>query len=837
MSKNKGATIGKRTKPIIILITIICFLFSGIYAYAQEYEIERIQGLKWEIIKDINESPHKKSSPSVRLTWSMKVQETNNGIFPREVRVIRTTLDKDFMGAGTAVFYSGPAKDGYIEVEYIERPPVGSLYKYQVYCPDPKLSMIKTTKMETGVINFTEEYLDKYFGENPGPIDGTDNNEEKKKAQEARERYKETADWPERLLSDIIVSIPNFLIKVIGLYDPIELAYGIDIDSSKLQTVEGSDMKYQDNSEYFGLFSEAEMRNAIGPLYDTFNELAPIQMVMILSIVGLVYMFRSVYPDTKLTAREYVSGFLFAMLMLKFGPAALNFFSEINQMFVKVGLGIVLGQYPDAFNSGFIDAIYDPDSALLGDAIIACLAAFSVGVVNWQYAMRKLTIAVLIAILPVTLVISIFPTRREALGIWIKEMSANMFLPSAHAMVIAFMILFLWANNSETASTGDVAAGLLSQTFIMKLAVVMGLTTISSLVRRVIGAESLGSGALGAVGTGLGFAGIAAVGRILQQGRKSIPSESISPWQQGGSESSLKPVPGSNPATLGERLDSFARRGTQAISRTAGRVAGGAVKVGVSSVGAMTGAMVGGALTGNESMGAASGAMLANIYGGEQAGEFVKKQTEGVTEAAGNAGLYGLKVATGGPAGFDQANNDLGMTTEGIKYNPELAKDAGTKILGNNIPGKIVGQGLSYAAKNRIMENPGLSSGVKNLNRNMADSRTRLADIQQTVMPQAEAKLEVARANFSEAKNLYSPKSEAMKKLDSSSTEYQQNLEKFDIAKADLEGSEAAHAKLQSEQAQLTQAIEQNSLHEQMKELAQRNQTWSGGRLGNEWNR
>ncbi|RYD07203.1 hypothetical protein N752_01055 [Desulforamulus aquiferis] len=257
MSKKIGEKTDRKTakwKRIFFFLILIFSLpfFSGIYAYAQAsvYEIEKIQDLKWEIVKDRNESAD--YPPFVRLTWRMKVYDTNHGIYPREVRIIRTTADKDFLGIGGLVSYSGPIDaNGYIQVEYIDYPPIGSLYKYLVYCPDANLPMIKTNKVETGVINFTSEGLKK-IGEN---------NEEKKKAQE---RYKETADWPERLVSSLIVALPKHLIKIIGLYDPIELAYGINIDSSALRTAGEVDMKYYDDSEYFGIFTEAEMRDAIG---------------------------------------------------------------------------------------------------------------------------------------------------------------------------------------------------------------------------------------------------------------------------------------------------------------------------------------------------------------------------------------------------------------------------------------------------------------------------------------------------------------------------------------------------------------------------------------------
>ncbi|RYD07204.1 hypothetical protein N752_01060 [Desulforamulus aquiferis] len=542
-------------------------------------------------------------------------------------------------------------------------------------------------------------------------------------------------------------------------------------------------------------------------------------------------MFRSTYPDAKLTAREYTTGFIFAVLILKFGPFFITFFADINQMLVKMALSIVLGRYPDAFNTGFIDAIYDPETGLIGDAIIAFIAAFSVGVINWQYAMRKLTIAALLAILPVTLVISIFPSRREAISIWIKEMTANVFLQAAHAFVIAFMILFLRANETSSGS------GLISQTFIMHLAMVMGLTTLTSLVRRVIGAESMGSGAMGMVGTGLGFAGIAAMGRIMSRGlsRGKQMDLNSAAGSTGSNDGPINQDAGNTSKKVPFGESSFARKGTAFAGRTAGKVAGLSVRTGIAGVGALAGSMIGGATTGSNTAGSGAGALIADSFGGQRLGGFIGEQTAGVVEATGNAGLYGMKVAAGGLNGTDQANADLGMTTEGIKYNPELAKEAGTKILGNNLPGKALGAGLSAAAGNRLANNPGLSSGVKGLNQNITNSRARLEEIQQTAVPQAQSRLDIAKANFTEAKNMYSPKSEAMKKLDPESTEYQQNIEKFNLAKGEMESSEATYAKLQKEQMQLTQAIEQNSIHEQMKELVNRNQSWSGGRLGNEW--
>lgn len=819
----------KKNTIITIWVAILTFALSGLYAYASELSGNKSDGeiynLKWELEGNAQK-------PVIHLTWyanasnidhmgtdfdNMLVEWEYNYETPQDEKI------KDQRKSKQWYVVSYDEKSGVAKFEFYRNHFVGSgPCRYKVYFPG-----YPGGAEETEWIYFKSENMENYFN----------NKSDGKQADgkgDAVKAYRETADWPERMVSSIIVALPKYLIKVIGLYDPIELAYGININSSVLHTADGKDMEYQDDSEYFGLFSESEMRNAIGPLYDSFNDFVPMQMVMILSIIGLVYMFRSAYPDTKLTAREYASGFMFAVLMLKFGPFFLNFFTDINLMLVKLGLSIVLEYHPNAFNSGFIDAIYDPETGLIGDAVIAFIAAFSVGVINWQYAIRKLTIAVLIVMLPVSLVISIFPTRREAISIWIKEMTANMFLQAAHALVIAFMILFLRANETSTST------GLISQTFIMKLAVVMGLTTITSLVRRLIGAESMGHGAMGMLGTGLGFAGIAAVGRIMgmAQGPRRLTSAESDEANDSGRghttyggtyyKHNVHPL---TPQGLGSDLAGF-------VGKTAGKIAGGTVRAGITGTGALAGGMIGGALTGNDGIGAAGGALLAHNYGGQQAGNFVGEQVGGVVQAAGNAGLYGMKVAASelaGEDGIDKANEALGMTSEGIKYNPELAKEAGIRILGNNLPGKVLGAGLGAAARYNLSNNPGLATGVKNLNTSVVDNQARLEDIQQTELPQAHTNLDEAKVRYSEAKNLYSPKCEAMKNLNPEGTQYQDNLEKYNTAKASMEAHEASYARLQIEQTELSRAVEQQTIQDEMKKLADKNQNWTGGRLGTEW--
>jgi len=373
-----------------------------------------------------------------------------------------------------------------------------------------------------------------------------------------RQAYENSADWPERLAGSLVMAIPNWLIKVIGLYDPIELIYMTDLD----EPPPGRENLPQPQYEYWHIFSSNEME-ALDVFFAGLSRFVPLSLVVVLVAMGLFVLYASANPESKIGFRECLLGFLSGLLLLKFGPYLLGFVFDVNYAIVKQ-FEYIAGPY---LGKSFLASIYNENTASLGSAIVAFVAVFSVGLLNWQYTMRKLTIMLLVGLLPIVAVVSIPPSRRRCLGIWFSEFIAAVFLQAAHAAALTLMILVLnHLGNS-------------SQEFWVKLATIFGLTGMAGLFRRVVGADTLGAGnTLGAgIGAALGMGALFAMGRMLGVGGRSIA---------GGASAGI------------------------------GGVASGVARAGLGLTGAVGGALVTGAAMGNPAMGIAGGALLGSKVAG-----------------------------------------------------------------------------------------------------------------------------------------------------------------------------------------------------------------------------
>ncbi|MEW6771827.1 MAG: hypothetical protein AB1330_10640 [Bacillota bacterium] len=498
--------------------------------------------------------------------------------------------------------------------------------------------------------------------------------------------YEEQADWPERLAGSIVMAIPNWIMKAIGLHDPAELIFQVRLQ----EPPPGEEPPPSPaDAKVLHVFTEKEF-GAVAAFHDALKEYVPIWLVVALVVVALGMFWSAANPNSRLTFRDYLIGFLLGALLLKFGAQLLSFVFDANWALVKSFQSIV----DDKLGQSFLASFYNEEARSLGNAIVACVAVLSVGVINWQYIMRKISIALLLGLLPLVAVVSIPPCNRGALGVWLKELVSNIFLQSAHAAALAFLILLVHALPSGAAA------------FWTKLAALVGLMSVASLVRRVIGADSFGSGMATGIGAAFGLGTFFAMSGMLGgRGGKGAPG--------GAGKSS-------------------------SASRGALRTAAG---LGLGAVGLAAGSMVSGAAGLGPEEGLVAGGGLGYAAG------------RTVADAGGSALSFAKDAKREGFSG-----------TLGNLYDPQVASAAGTRIFGDNIIGRTAGTAMaggSWVAGRIHPERAAQARAVRvdfaSLQGSLEAGRARLAEMRPD--------LEAARAEHDYAKNMFGPRSANLQEM------------------------------------------------------------------------
>ena len=493
------------------------------------------------------------------------------------------------------------------------------------------------------------------------------------------------------------------MVRVIGLDDPLELIYQVEVDDpgfefSRPQIVI-EDKGGSGNDVYLHTFTKNEF-GALSQFYDRLNELVPVSLVMVIVLLGAVLLFVTINPNARLTAKDYIIGILIGLAVLKFGIYLIAMIFDLNYMLVKFFHWIV----GDQLSASFLDTLIDLKSNTLGSAIVTFLAIFSIGIINWQYTLRKVVLALLIGLIPIVAVISIAPSRRSAIEYWLREFIAQVFLQSSHAAALTLIILFIHAN------TG----------FWVSLVGIMSLPAIASIVRRVAGAESFGTGIASGIGTALGLGSLFSISKMLKPNGRVAKL----PLDAGGE------TMGVSTATSGGFMGNMVKTGfSTAVGLTAG-VAGG---------------LITGAATGNPGFGLISGMAVGTAVGG------------GIANTA-HSVIDNFKKS---PA---ERMESLGIIDPAQLDDPQKAFEYGKKMFGGGTIGTVAGLGMAAGKKVQSFmghADPSIARQVKSsidLNTaNLSRARQELENYKPVY--------DEARARLLYAKNMFSPDSSYMKDL------------------------------------------------------------------------
>lgn len=505
-------------------------------------------------------------------------------------------------------------------------------------------------------------------------------------------KYEEQADWPERLAGSIVMAIPNYIMKAIGLYDPAELIFQVQLQK---RGFDQADMPSPADAKILHTFTEEEF-GAVAAFYDTLNGYAPVWLVVVLILLALGLFWSAANPESRLTWRHYAVGFLLGVLLLRFGVELLSFVFDANWALVKGFQSVV----DDKLGESLLACFYNEEAKSLGNAIIACVAVLSVGVINWQYIMRKLSIALLLGVLPLVAVVSIPPSNRGALGVWFKELISNIFLQSAHAAAFVLLILLIHATPAGAAA------------FWMKLAALVGLMSMASLVRRVVGAESFGGIASG-IGAAFGLGTFFAMTRML--GEKGGGAPGGAPRGDGG-------VPAGGYSLPGRALRMAAAVGLGAAGATAGTMASGAAGLGPEE------------------------GIVAGSIAGAAAGRLAVDTGVSAASFAADTRKRGLRETVG----------DL--------YDPQTASAAGTRIFGDNIIGRAAGTAMAGGSWIAGKVRPEKAAGAKAIRADYVSAQESL-DAARAKLQGMRPDLDAARAEHDYAKNMFGPHSANLREM------------------------------------------------------------------------
>lgn len=518
------------------------------------------------------------------------------------------------------------------------------------------------------------------------------------------------ASYIEKFIAKVIMIIPQFVYSIIQIDDPITLVFNRVPENSSIAYQPGQSVSVEDLHLY--TFTDDEY-SAIQLIYETIKEQVPIPITIAVVFLGYMMLFRRTGSNNRLTYQDYVSGLIICVALIQYGEYLWEFIFSINYYFVEIIYSAIESRV-DGF-SGIFSTLLRWDTASAGMAAISFVVVIVFAMMNYHYALRKIMLAVLILIFPAVAVAGIFPQTKGVLNTWLKELMANLFLQTGHAVALALFVLFT-ANNVN---------------FWVMLAFLLGLNSVAMVVRRVIGAETFGTGAMGMAGTMFGLGSLLALSKIGQGlwGARGAGagSAALGAGAAGGSSAAA----GSSGGTLAQALTATGKGAAFATATLAG--------------GALTGMALG-----NPNLGMMGGGLVGNFAGGKvgQLSNFISGSLEDA-QATGKSFL-------------SAAANKVGMYDSGQLYDADSAAQIGRTMMGGGALGHVgaaagrtvsnaanIVQGLAPSGKTSAAYQTGmeLSTFRKRVAQDMTQAQVQLENL----MPQQQAaQLQLERAKSPE---------------------------------------------------------------------------------------
>ncbi|HWO75545.1 MAG TPA: hypothetical protein VNM69_06435 [Bacillus sp. (in: firmicutes)] len=649
----------------------------------------------------------------------------------------------------------------------------------------------------------------------------------------------EKPTYAERFTSGLFTSVANDFIKLFGAQDVSYLVFQRESIAKDDWLKDG----FLGDREglVLGVFPEKYF-NGIATFYDFFRSLLPIPAVVLLAGAGLLLLIQGFSSENRANAKTYLAGFIYFVLVMRFGTIIFEILFGINYFIVDAVWSLL--KENEIPVGRFLDTIWGGKEGFeeltgfggLGIALMVFCAVFMTFVLNYQYSLRMIMLSVMIIMFPFVMIGLIFPTKRQALSLWVHEVISHIFVQAAHA--IALGLFFYMRHHINEIS------------FWLLLSYFFGLPTIVGAVQSVTGSvlgvpTGGGNRMLNGFNSMMGITALMSAGRMVntlrgkkdggvldkggdkmeQMDRKGEASDRLqSPLDlEKGNKTKGSAIGYSNGKAKSYGVDGR-------ITNHGSTLMGNAIRKTAQVVGGVGGAVGGAAIstmmTGNPVTGAAVGGALGGATVGK-VGARIGSAVDGTTNLIQDAKDNNVEF-------IDAFKNRIGYEDKSQLFDPKQAAMIGENIAGT--PGRVLGAALGHGNQmaNKVLgDRYGAESiqTIDDLNR-VKNERQEALQTYQAIQPQlATAKLQKDQAqaqygkgsayhnnlvtDYEQAKSSYQLEQSKLSQIDKqhNPVAYKMQQEKVDTAKQDMLTKQQA---MNTPHEQLKSAVENyNSLQSQ----------------------
>lgn len=528
---------------------------------------------------------------------------------------------------------------------------------------------------------------------------------------ETMESLEANTDFPEQMAASMLMSIPNFIVRLLYLEDLIPLVYGkvppkyykleddaIHAGNSNYrgsrgsipvpaEEVENAPKWLPPEEKAFGVFLPAEAA-LIYKFQQAIIKFLPIAIITAVAVVGFLTIWGSTSSQNMDNIKSMAQGFLVMVVLLKFSIEIWNILFTINKWLVNLAWSFLSSKEQGL---SFLDMLWRPETKSLGMAIASTIAAFMIATMNFQYNVRKIMLGILFIATPFVAYASLFQVRKDALNIYKSELVGNIFLQSAHAIVLTIFVKWITVNPS----------------FWLTMAFLLSFNSMMMLVRNTLGLSRFeGKSVPSMAGNLLGVGALMAIPRLFSAvtGRGSAASKAI---KGTGAEGVKAAAASASTNTAASATGSAAAAFSPIRNFRQNMAVKGASLIGASALG-IGGMFAGGMAFAAAGQNATAGALIGGAVG-SKAGYSTGK---GAAKAGVHAeNLYRDYKSSGSLTFKDYLNDKAGFYDSSQLYDVEqmiaLGQNYATTLFGDGAAGtgQMVGEILGKRNADKAMKN------------------------------------------------------------------------------------------------------------------------------------
>lgn len=312
----------------------------------------------------------------------------------------------------------------------------------------------------------------------------------------------------EKHLSTMLINLSNWVIDVSKAQDVSVLVFqDASIVKDNNEQFGNTTNANRDNLEY-GIFP-AKLFAGIEAFYNTFKGVMTVPIVVLLVGAGLFLLLDLMRSDeVRSKGKETLFGIITVILLIRFGSWLWGWIITVNYWIVD-GIRQTLKEQGIAITR-FTQTIWDSGqysditaSMSFGTAVLIVFAVFMTFVINYQYIMRLIQLAMLIILFPIAILSAMIPNRNSVLNIWFTTFASNVFLQAGHAVALGLFFFAL----SRSPELG----------FWLIAAMFFGLPAMADVVNRLVSGfmgEGGGGGMKTSASNTSGIAGLMAISKI-----------------------------------------------------------------------------------------------------------------------------------------------------------------------------------------------------------------------------------------------------------------------------------------------------------------------------------